>query len=278
MQVVMDYKKPGALVIFTLFMVVGYSQNTVNSYKYVLLPEKFEFLSSVDEYGLNATTKSLLEQKGFTVFWANGNLPPAVAANKCSALVAEVTQRKAIFTTNLTLSLKDCFGNIIFKSKEGRSREKEFEVAYDEALKNAFASLNYKYDSTLAVQQQSATAPAAAPATASAAAPATAPAAAATSPPATAPAAAPRAPVPAKPVMTDSPGTLYAQAISNGYQLIDTSPKKVMTLLKTSLPDCFLADPGAGAPNGIVFKKDGEWFFEYYKDGTLFSQKLTIKF
>jgi hypothetical protein len=42
--------------------------------------------------------------------------------------------------------------------------------------------------------------------------------------------------------------------------------------------DCFLAEIGAGAPNGIVFKKNGEWFFEYYKDGTLVSQKLEIRF
>jgi hypothetical protein len=92
---------------------------------------------------------------------------------------------------------------------------------------------------------------------------------------------------------TDAPGTLYAQAIPNGYQLIDIKPKKIMTLLKTSLPDCYLAQPTAGAaatssapgaaaapggPTGIVFKNNGEWFFEYYKDGALISQKLTIKF
>jgi hypothetical protein len=60
--------------------------------------------------------------------------------------------------------------------------------------------------------------------------------------------------------------------------LIDTIPKKVLTLLKTSVQDCFLAETGGGGPNGIVFKKNGEWFFEYYKEGTLVSQKLEIKF
>jgi hypothetical protein len=60
--------------------------------------------------------------------------------------------------------------------------------------------------------------------------------------------------------------------------LIDTTPKKVLTLLKTSLQDCFLTETGVGASNGIVFKKNGEWFFEYYKEGTLVSQKLEIKF
>jgi hypothetical protein len=42
------------------------------------------------------------------------------------------------------------------------------------------------------------------------------------------------------------------------------------------MQDIFIAE--AGASNGMVFKKDGEWFFEYYKDGKLVSQKLEIKF
>src|SRR5262249_21078641 len=241
------------IFILTLLCIAAHSQNTLNNYKYVLVPSRFNFSKSDDQYQLNSTTKSMLEQKGFVALWANGDMPPAVAANKCSALFAEVDQRKAMFTTNLTLLLKDCSGNIIFKSKEGRSREKEFFVAYDEALKDALSSLNtvsYKYDSV----------PAATP-------PAT--------PPAAPPVAAPVATNP-PPVPTQSKGTLYAQPIPNGYQLIDTSPKKVLTLLKTSIPDYFIAQNESST--GLVFKKEGEWFFEYYKDDKLVSQKLDIKF
>ncbi|HLZ16631.1 MAG TPA: hypothetical protein VKQ08_06305 [Cyclobacteriaceae bacterium] len=258
--------KIGALFIFTLITVAGRSQNTINSYKYVLVPQKFDFLKADDEYGLNTTTKSLLEQKGFTVFWSNASLPQTVAANRCIALIAEVTQRKAMFTTNLTVLLKDCSGNIIFKSKEGRSREKEFYTAYDEALRDALSSLTnlpYKYDSTLSAPAQQLT-----PASPTS----------------------PQAPVTVQHEATaqhevatqhavaDISGTLYAQVIPNGYQLIDTTPKKVLTLLKTSVQDCFLAETGVGARNGIVFKRNGEWFFDYYKDSALVSQKLEIKF
>ena len=244
--------KTFAWFIFTLLTVAGRSQNTINNYKYVLVPRRFDFFRSDDEYELNSTTKSLLEQKGFTVFWSNGNLPPTVAANKCTALMAEVVQRKGMFSTNLTVLLKDCTGNIIFKSKEGKSREKEWNVAYDQALREAFSSLNdvpYKYDSTLSPQPQQFTAT---------------------------PANSPSAPTSEKPAVADIAGTLYAQVIPNGYQLIDTTPKKVITLLKTSMPDYYLAE--AGAVNGVVFKKNGEWLFEYYKDDKLVSQKLEIKF
>lgn len=264
MQITMNVKKLGTSVVFILVMAVGYAQNTINNYKYVLLPQKFEFLSSTNEYQLNSTAKSLLEQKGFIVYWMNGDMPQAVAANRCNALVADFTQRRALFSTNLTLTLKDCYGNTIFKGKEGRSWEKDFGTAYNEAMNNAFTTLKalpYKYDSTKSgVAQQTAPAsqapqPAAAPATTSVTAPATA-----TPPPQT------------------SPELLYAQPIANGYQLVDATPKKVMTLLKTSLQDCFLADTGDGSTRGIVFKNNDQWFFEYYKDGALVSRKLTIKF
>ena len=244
--------KASALFLFVLFTVAGYSQNTINSYKYVLVPERFDFSKDINQYGLNTTTKLLLGQKGFVAFVDNEALPPTLAANKCNALKAEVVQKKGIFVTNLTLILKDCQGNIIFKSKEGKSREKEYQVAYDEALKNAFLSLNdvpYKYDSTIAAQPQQVIAT---------------------------PAVSSPAPVPASSAAVEITGTLYAQVTPNGYQLIDTTPKKILTLLKTSMQDFFIVD--AGPSNAVVFKKDGEWLFEYYKDNKLVSQKLEIKF
>ena len=249
-----------ALFIFTLFALAGYSQTTINSYKYVLVPDRFDFSRENNQYGLNTTAKLLLEQKGFTAFVGNEGLPPTLAANKCIALKAEVVEKRGLFVTNLTLLLKDCQGNIIFKSKEGKSREKEFLTAYDEALRNAFLSLKdvpYNYDSTTIAQpQQVAMTPA-------------------VSAPVPAPVSSP-APVPAKAAVPEISGTLYAQVTPNGYQLIDTTPKKILTLLKTSMQDYFIVE--AGPSNAVVFKKDGEWLFEYYKDNKLVSQKLEIKF
>jgi hypothetical protein len=42
------------------------------------------------------------------------------------------------------------------------------------------------------------------------------------------------------------------------------------------MQDYFIAEDGA--INGVVFKKNEEWFYEYYKDNKLVSQKLQIKF
>lgn len=243
------------LLLLLLVSFSGYAQQqTINNYKYVLIPEKFSFLRETNQYGLNFLTKSLLEEKGFSTYFDNSDIPKELAGNRCNVLNAEVVQKKGMFVTNLTLILKDCQGNIVFKSKEGKSREKEFEVSYTLALKDAFTSLNdvpYAYNGTTnAPPQQVAPAP-----------------------PATVPSPAP-APAPAE--TKDAAGTLYAQPTANGYQLIDTTPKKVLTLFKTSVPDYFIA--GNGSSHGIVLRKNGEWYFEYYKDDKLMAEKLLIKF
>jgi hypothetical protein len=265
--------------IFLLFTIAGHSQNSINNYKYVLVPARFDFSGSDNQYGLNSTTKQLLEEKGFTAFVGDDELPSIVAANKCNALKAEVTQRKGLFATNLTLILKDCQGNIIFKSKEGKSREKEFQTAYDLALRDAFVSLKsvpYHYDSTVFTQTQQRAATPGVPASASAASLTQASMVPAAPAAPAAPVALPTPAAPASSAVIEITGTLYAQAIPNGYQVIDTTPKKVLTLLKTSIPDYFIAE--SGVSNGIVFKKDGAWYFEYYKDNKLVSKMLEIKF
>ena len=239
-----------ALILAIFFSVVARSQNTINNYKYILVPERFDIFKQDDQYGVNTLTKSLLENIGFTSFMTKDVLPADIINNKCSALKAELVEKRKFLATSLSLVLKDCQGNIVYKSEEGISREKEWNTAYREALAKAFISLTaaqYKYDSIGATQVTQATQ--------------------STSP----------VPVAATPVtVTDNKEVLYAQANANGYQLIDTSPKKVMTLLKTSHPDNFIADNGV--EKGIVYRKDGEWLFEYYKDDKLVSQKLIIKF
>lgn len=243
-------------ILVSLFLLVTWSahaQTSINNFKYVLLPEKFEFQKSANQYGLNFLAKSFLENKGFTVFFDNTELPKELAGDRCNALKVDLTERKAIFTTNLTMSLKDCQGNVIFKTKEGKSREKEYSAAYDEAMKDALSSLNavpYAYNGTTTVRvRQVVDTAAASPA------------------------------LPAVAVASEekpAASTLYAQPTANGFQLIDTTPKIIYTLLKTSAPGYFIAQKDAA--QGLVFRKNGDWYFEYYQEGKLIAEKLLIKF
>ena len=247
--------KPYVLSLLLFISFSGNAQQTLNNYKYVLVPEKFSFLKEDNQYNLNALTKSLLEEKGFSVYFDNSGLPKDIAGNKCSALTVELVQKKSMFVTNLTLLLKDCQGNILFKSKEGKSREKEFHVSYNLALRDAFTSLDevqYAYNGTANVANQQAV-------------------------PAVGTVSINQASAQVAPVEKEgAAGTLYAQPTANGYQLIDTAPKIILTLFKTSVQDYFIAENGTA--NGMVLKKNGDWFFEYYRNGQLVSEKLSIKF
>jgi hypothetical protein len=265
--------KKFVLMLFLAIPFLGHSQSALNNYKYVVVPQKFGFLKEINQYSLNTVTKTLLEGKGFTAYFDNTEVPGEVAGNKCRALSADLLEKNGMFTTSITLVLKDCQGNIVFKSKEGKSREKEYEVAYNMALKDAFTSLDqtpyaYKAPTEEAVGTTTSPTPqkqvaAAVPAIAQV--------------PEKQPVVTSTAPVKTNEIAAGQPvGTLYAQAITNGYQLIDTTPKIVLTLLKTSAENYYIA--GNATANGIVLKKGEDWVFEYYKDGKLVSEKLSVKF
>ena len=71
-------------------------------------------------------------------------------------------------------------------------------------------------------------------------------------------------------------GVLYAQQLPNGFQLVDSSPKIQMKIFRTSLPDYFLAE--AENKNGVLYAKNGKWYFEYYLGEELIVDELDIKF
>ncbi|WP_316752923.1 hypothetical protein [Pedobacter gandavensis] len=235
--------------LFILFLFISFSGSaqTLANYKYVVVPEKFPFFKTANLYGLNDLAKFLVEQKGFTPYFDNAELPAEIANNKCKALNLEILERKTMFTTNLTVVLKDCQGNILFKSKEGKSREKEYKTSYNFALRDAFTSLDTltfvpgTIPTTIQTPQQT-----------------------------------PVAIAPVKSELVVAAGTLYAQPIANGFQLINTEPKVMLTLLATTVPDYFIASNATA--HGIVFKKNGEWQFEYYQGNKLVTEQLLIKF
>ncbi|WP_293789564.1 hypothetical protein [uncultured Pedobacter sp.] len=244
-----------SIILLAISLSVQAQSNTAN-YKYIIVPEKFSFLKQINQYGLNTLTKALFEDKGFTVYFDNTEIPQEIAADRCKALTVDLQEKNSMFVTNLSLILKDCKGAVVIKSKEGKSREKEYNTSYNMALRDAFTSFNdFNY---IADQPTTATNATPLPANTNAR----------------------TEPVPinqATAAKTEQKeALLYAQPVNNGYQLIDATPKIVMTLLKTSMEDCYISNKGNA--NGIVIKKNGRWFFEYYKNNTLVSEELSIKF
>lgn len=229
------------LLFAFIISVAGYAQD-LNRYKYVIVPERFDFLKDPDQYSLNTLVKKIFENQGFLVYYSNDDMPIEVRAERCNSLYADVVKSSGFLTTNLTITLKDCKGNMVFSSITGKSKEKEHKKAYYEALREASRSLDIAaYAAKGGIGTET-----------------------------------PVAAAVVKSAPASRENQLIARPTANGYDLIDNSQKPVLKMFRTSQPDSYTAQ--METLNGVVFKKDGEWVFEYYLNDELVSQKLNIKF
>lgn len=249
------------LVLLILVVSYSYSQS-VNDYKAVIIPVKYDFLKTENQYRLNTLTKFNLKKAGFEAFYSNEAVPNDYS-DRCSLLYIDVLKENGFLISKLFLTFKDCNGKIIFQSAVGKSKEKEYQVAYTEALNEAFQSiydLQYKYSGQMIAKTQSV----------------------ASEPEASKPVPAPMAkvetPVLSTPKIiskTDS-NLLYAQPTANGYQLIDSTPKVIMKVFHTSNKYCYIAVNGD--IQGVLILKNNQWVFEYYQNDQLWSEIIAVKF
>ena len=104
----------------------------------VVVPNKFAFLKSDNEYQLNILTKFLIEKQGFKAYMEN-EVPSELLNTPCNILRADVKNESNMMTSKLRLVLTDCANKEVFSSEVGKSREKEYKKSYQEALRNALA-------------------------------------------------------------------------------------------------------------------------------------------
>jgi hypothetical protein len=231
--------KKSLVFFFVLWTCFGFAQHEINSYRYLIVPEKFSFLKQKDQYNLNSLVKIHFEKLGFTVFFDSETLPDSLVNYNCNKLFADVESTGNFLTTKLVITLKDCKNKLVLQSKEGRSKEKDFKISYSQAFRDAFTTfreLNYKYQSST-----------------------------------------PASPLTVQPFdSTQTQQLLYAQPIATGFQLVDSSPKVIYKLVLTSNPVCFIAYKGE--LQGVLVQKNAQWYFEYFANEVLQSQPVLVKF
>ncbi len=237
-----------------LFLVTGvaFAQQPLSDFKYVIVPKKYDFQKSENEFRLNTMTKFNLEKMGFVCYYEGDIIPKELAMNPCNLLKVDVIKDNTLTWTRLFVVLKDCQNQIIAQSELGKSKQKDLKLGYTEAFNAAFVSLlslNYKYSgdnsSTVQAVEKSKV---------------------------------DQTPIVevVVPIETESGNFLFAQPIQNGFQLVDSSPKIVFKLQKTNLQNVFLASKGS--QTGVLFLKSSEWYFEYYQNEKLISERVKIKF
>lgn len=307
------------LALFLMASVTGMAQKQLNDFKYIIVPKKFDGFKRQNQYQTSTLVKHLFTEKGFETAYED-DLPMELNANRCLGLTVGLVDDSSMFTTKTALMLKDCQGREILATQEGKSKEKDFKDSYNEAIREAFKSvqtLNYAYtgktensapvtvsfandvkdakepkNAKNMVEQQ-----------------------------ATVENQSFKDHTPKNSDFTKSEekremvkqmatreqqsyvdktpkasnikssnskdqlkisnakpssGVLYAQELENGYQLVDSTPKIVLKLKKTSVPDYYLAQ--GDDKSGTVFMNEGKWYFEYYAEGELVTEELDIKF
>mgnify|MGYP005820159867 CR=1 FL=1 len=297
-----------AIALFVFFMGLSTSAQTdLNDYKYIIVPKKFDGFKNVNEHQTSTLIKYLFTGKGFNTLY-DDQLPDDLKLNRCLALQVDLQDDSTMFSTKTTINLKDCNGNIVFSTMEGLSKEKQYKEAYSEAIRESmrsFNAINYAYNGksekneTITVSfkndvkwldESSSNEVAQAdskknevhakkePEVIEKATETTqyykdnAPVASDINKGKTEAPAFKKLEI-KKPNVKD---IWYAQPTENGFQLVDSTPQIRMNLLKSSAADVYMAK--TDAKNGMVYKKDSTWIFEYYENDKLVQEELNIKF
>ena len=297
--------------LLTFTLVMGFNAFAqFNEYKYIIVPKKFDAFRKENMHQTSTNVKFLLTQKGFNAVYDDA-LPEDLFNDRCLGLIVNLQDDSSFFTTKVSLVFKDCRSVEVFRTIEGKSKIKEFRPAYSQAVRGAFVSLdgvdyeyqpkaekkespkeetlvlNFKNDvktldeepKEVILEQK------------------------ATTEEQVYKAIKPEPPTLNKDTTSNSEGTkvvleqeattenqtykaievkpalsnlLYAQPTSNGFQLVDSSPKIRYKLVETSIKDLYLVDQGD--KSGVVFQKDGKWRLEYVENGVKMVEELIIKF
>jgi len=252
--------------IFILLLTVSISsraQSNLNDYKYVLVPEKFDFLKSNDQYQLSSLTKFLLQKKGFTVLNKSDNYPMDLAKNNCLLLNANVIKLKGLLTTKLQLVLTNCKNTVVFSSQIGKSKLKEYKKAYHEALRDAFALSEFNYSYTESSSKDVVPNPT--------------PAAKMTIEPSTV--VGTEVVKEVKELIESAPAAevvmgLIVQQTNSGYDFIDAVSRNVTYSIHATLfENVYIID----GREGIIYKRGQSWVREYVENGKTTIEALNIQ-
>ena len=245
----------------------SFGQKSIPSQKqYVIVKSTFDFLKQVNRYKANSFTKFLFSKAGYEVYLDNEELPEELYYNKCSALHVDVKDKSNLFATRNYIELVDCNGNLLYTSKLGASKLKDYERSYRESIRNAFSTienLNLIYASFSSQKIENSTTENKTQELKKAS----------------------EVIVNEIPTIEVSDSTtkekktsttyvLTAQKSKTGYQLINSTNELVFEILNTSKKDVFIIKN----KNGVLSNKGNHWLVEYYEEQLLITIKLQIKF
>ena len=135
------------IILFFIIQSV-FSQKSVNDYAYFIIPEQFSFQDQPDQHQLNSLAYFLFQKENVTVLKEFEKIPEELRMIDCGGLKLRVNKESSAFRTKLTFELLNCVNDVVFKSEQGSSLEKDYKKGFQESFRNAFESfkaINYAY-------------------------------------------------------------------------------------------------------------------------------------
>lgn len=289
-------KKNIFLLLAVLLVFQLEAQDQLNNYKYIIVPESFDFTQGKDNYQLNSLTKFLFNREGYQAFIISDSLPQDLFNNRCLALNADAEKLPGgMFKTQIQIHLKDCYGKTVYSSKEGSSKQKDFGKAYTEALRRAFESFeefDYQYqpktvtepseniiENATEIEITSEVVKAEKNEAVESVSHEVKSVTYSEDPKKDDNAVAKTNNMQLQEIKTENQPLVdkaiyYAQATENGYKIVDSEPKLIMELVRTAQKNTF----SVKGKDAIVFQEEGFWYYSEIAEGQTVKTLLNIKF
>jgi hypothetical protein len=235
--------------VFFLFLIGLLSIVPMQS-QVIRIPEKFDFMSSPDQYGISTLLRLYFEKYQYQAVIMTDVTEKALSKKIAPNEYGVIIKKKSnFFITRMQVVILDYEGNEIAVSPEGISREKEFRYAYIEAVRAAMDQFTALKNRTLFTTNTTESKPTATTAETQLILEG-------------------KAPLPERKVTLDQ----YMEARTLSENSIGLYVQKglapILVLYKTSSRDCFMVTQN-DAPKGIFLYRNQQWFWEYYEENQL---------
>ncbi|EDM43801.1 hypothetical protein SCB49_09425 [unidentified eubacterium SCB49] len=128
--------KNSICIAFFLIAIFSNAQEKIGNYSYIEVPDRFEFISGDNTYKMSDMMVFYFEKKGMSAY----RKAKSPDVSKCNVLFADIEKSKSFLSTKLSVELRNCNDEVVFKSDYGMSKEKAYEKMYPDALRQAFAT------------------------------------------------------------------------------------------------------------------------------------------
>ena len=269
---ILKMKKTLAMFLFMGLSVLP-AQAQLDNYKYFVVPKRFDAFMDINQHQSSTLVKFLLTKYEFEPLYDDA-IPEELFLNKCLGLTTQLEDNSTYLQTVVAIVFYDCRGQEVFRTQEGRSKNKVFKEAYSEAIQEAMqtmALISHHYRGSEQTVEEPVVAEAPDPIEAT---PETETEVSLAEPAVIADVAE-EAPEPLAKEESVPEITYWEEtARSNGYILTNPDKEVTWVIMKTSSPEVFMAI--STTTQGVAFKVENGWRLEYYLGDLLKVEEIKL--